>query len=144
MDIGNKLICGKHHTWLLFSLGRTTPNKVWSLDSEKVLPFRHISIQGITPLLRRTWITADIWLNSRWQHTLITDKPCPHALEDGALKSPHFFKASAPALTSSNLPFIWESTTLPWTFTYTDFSQRCHGPRNCWPQSCCFDILPVC
>lgn len=113
---------------------KTTPNKVsfshchWTVRT--ILPLRHISVQGLTALLRRTWNysghLAEQQVTPHSHHTY--GKPCPHALENGALKSPHPFKVSSsspdeqhpPPLHSGlhifarNIHWHWFQPEMPW------------------------------
>lgn len=136
--IGTKLICekrshflGKQHQTRFHFL---TVTGQW----KKILPLNAGTDICVTSLLRSAWNykqTPEQQVPARSHH-----KHCPHALESGALKPPHSFTAPS----SSPLPFMQDSISLQGTFTDTDFSQRCHGPCDRWPQSCCSDILSVC
>lgn len=77
------------------------PNKVsfphyhWTV--KKILPLRHIPVWGLTALLRRTWNysrhLAEQQVTAHSHHRY--GRPCPHALENGALESLQPFKASS-------------------------------------------------
>lgn len=89
---------------------KTTPNKVscfhchWTV--KKILPLGHISAQGLTALLRRTWnysrylAEQQVTAHSDHRH----GRPCPHELENGALKSPQSFTASSSSPSEQHLP----------------------------------------
>lgn len=125
----------------------TTPNEVGSLTVRKILPFRRVSIQGVTALLRRTCNSsrhlAEQQVTAHWPQIKQT---LPTCIRRWGIKITTLLQSLQlqPWWAASPLLFVQDSVPLPGTFTDTDFSQRCHGPRHCWPQSCSSDILSVC
>lgn len=126
-------------------LAKTRTSALTLQQWKKPLQCKHICTRSNT-VLRKTWnYRAGIWLtpadSTLWARVR---QPLSMWMNTQGMEITTLLQNSSFSPSKQQTTLMESSASLPWTFTYTYFSQRCHGPGNSWPQACCSDILSVC
>ena len=129
--IGTKLICGKHHTCFCFLLGEQpqTRFEAWTVKKSCHLDIYIHTRTNTSPEEDPGLQQISGWTaggSALWPETRQT---LPTSIRAQGIKITTLLPSFQHQLWQAAIPsFIQDSTSLPWTPTYADFSQRCHGP----------------